>query len=236
MPEGVVQIAASRHVAWCACALLGIQRGSVATWELIDAAGQSLVRILQSHVDAVMPLAGVDVRLATSQIFESLAGVGTPTITLLLYRVLQHEELRNAPRRVLPDGTTTRPLLPLELCYLVTPWGVRPSNTPISDSLAAREEARLLGAILQCFYDHAEISRADLLEDPTRPVWETVDHAQLVLESLPVEDHYRIWDASSLAYRTSVTYRFRVIGLEPTVRDRSARVVEAELPVSPGVR
>lgn len=207
----------------------------MATWQLIESAGNTLVRIIKNHVDAVLPLAGVSVQLATTKLFDSLVTTSKPTITVFLYRVMEHSELRNAPRRVLPDGATTRPLLPLELCYLITPWGVRRDDTPLADSQAAQEEYRLLGVVLQALYDHSEISRAELVEDPTRPVWEPSDSAQLILESLPVEDHYRIWDASELAYRLSVTYRMRVVGLEPSRRDRAAPVVEAELPHRVGV-
>ena len=197
------------------------------TWQLIESTGQTLVRLLQTHVDAVLPLAGVQVQLATTKIFESLERTTRPTITLLLYRAMEHGELRNAPRRVFPDGSTTKPLLPLELCYLVTPWGVRRDDTPASDAQAAQEEHRLLGVVLQAFHDRAEIARADLVEDPARPVWEPEDGIQLLLESLPVEDHYRIWDSSELAYKLSVTYRARVLGLEPSRRDRDARVADA---------
>jgi hypothetical protein len=177
----------------------------VGTWQLIESTGLTLVRILQTHVDSVLPLADVQVQLATTKIFPSLETTTRPTITILLYRAVEHAELRNSPRRALADGTTTRPLLPLELCYLVTPWGVRRDDTAAADAQAAQEEYRLLGVILQAFYDHAEIARAELVEDPGRPVWEPADNLQLVLESLPVEDHNRIWDASELPYRGSAT-------------------------------
>jgi len=193
---------------------------------LIESTGLSLVRVLQTHVDAVIPLASVHVQLATTKIFRSLATTTRPTITILLYRTLEHAELRNAPRRTLDDGTTTRALLPLELCYLVTPWGVRQDDTATADASAAQDEHRLLGVTLQAFYDHATIARAQLVEDPARPVWEPEDSVQVVLESLPVEDHYRIWDSSELGYRMSLTYRVRVVGLEPSRPVRHPRVVE----------
>lgn len=203
-----------------------IAKTAVGTWQLIESTGQTLVALLRAHVDAVMPLAGVQVQLATTKIFRTLETTRHPMITLLLYRAMEHGEMRNAPRRTLADGSTTRSLLPLELCYLVTPWGVRADDSAVSDAQAAQEEYRLLGVILQAFYDHAEIARAELVEDPGRPVWEPDDSIQLVLESLPVEDHYRIWDSSELAYRLSLTYRVRVLGLEPTKRLRDGRVIE----------
>ncbi len=200
----------------------------MATWQFIESAGQSLVRILQRHVDAVLPLAGVRAQLATTRTFSALDGHTEPVITVLLYRVLEHAELRNAPPRVLADGTTTRPLLPLELCYLVTPWGVRRDESPASDALAAEEEHRLLGVILQAAYDHPEIGRAELFETAGASIWSPTDSLQLILESLPLEDHHRIWDSSELSYRLSVTYRLRVLGLEPSRRTRTSPVSEAD--------
>lgn len=206
------------------------------TWEIIESTGRSLVRVLQAHVDAVMPLAGVQVQLATTKIFKSLETTTRPTITVLLYRAMENAELRNAPRRTLADGSTTRALLPLELCYLVTPWGVRRDDTAVADAQAAQEEYRLLGVIMQAFYDHAELARADLVEEPGRPLWEPDDTIQLIFESLPVEDHYRIWDSSELAYRLSLTYRARVLGLEPSRRDRGPRVIESTFTSATGSR
>jgi hypothetical protein len=56
-----------------------------------------------------------------------------------------------------------------------------------------------------------------------------------VLESLPVEDHYRIWDSGELDYRVSLTYRVRVLGLEPTQKVNTPPVVEASFVYGPGM-
>jgi len=207
----------------------------VATWEVIESVGRTLVRILQTHVDTVLPLAGVKVQLATTKLFKQLETTTTPVITVFLYRAMENGEMRNSPRRSLSDGSTTRPFLPLELCYLVTPWGVRIADTSLADAQAAQEEHRLLGVALQAFYDHSEIGRAELVEDPALPIWESADSVQLILESLPVEDHYRIWDSGELDYRVSLTYRVRVLGLEPSRRDLSPPVLEADYSWQPGL-
>jgi hypothetical protein len=208
---------------------------AVATWELIESTGRTLVRLLKNHVDQVMPLAGVTVQLATTKLFRTLETTSTPTITVFLYRALENGEMRNGPRRPMPDGSTARALLPLELCYLITPWGVRRDDTPLADQQAAQEEHRLLGVALQAFYDHAEIARAELVEDAGQTVWAPVDSVQLVLETLPIEDHYRIWDSGELDYRVSLTYRVRVLGLEPSQSEIAARVVTSSTEWKPGL-
>lgn len=169
----------------------------------------------------------VTVTLATPESFGVLKAAGQPTITLFLYRCVENPELRNAPRRRLPDGRLVRQPLVLELCFLVTPWGVRSTNSGGTDATAPQEEHRRLGLIMQCFYDHAEVGRAELFDDVTTPVWQPTGTMQIVMESLPVEDHYRIWDAGEQSYRLSVTYRVRVLGLDPSQFQSNVPVVNA---------
>jgi hypothetical protein len=198
----------------------------MATWHLIERTGQTLVRLLRQRLTEV-GIGGVQVMTVSTASFEDLSSSSAPVITLLLYQVAQNAELRNAHKRTLPDGTRRRQPLGLELCYLVTPWGARASESAADDAVAAAEEARLLGLIMQTFYQKAELGTADLFEDPATPVWRAGDGLQIVLESLPVEDHYRIWDASELGYRLSVTYRVRVANLDPIDQVGEPPVVEA---------
>lgn len=208
----------------------------MATWQLIEHTSSTLVRILQNQVDQLLPSANVLVQAASPATFADLQATGRPALSLFLYRVIENAELRNAPRKRLPDGTTRRQPMVLELCYLLTPWGSRPNELPATDEQATLEEHRLLGLALQAFYDHAEIGRTELYEDPdpTKPrVWNPVDSIQLVLEALSIEEMYRIWDASELGYRLSAAYRARVLSLEsaevrggPPVLDANFQVMK----------
>jgi hypothetical protein len=176
------------------------------SWQLIERTGQTLVRLLEQRI-AEVGIGGVRVLNVSTGAYNDLATSSSPIISLMLYQVMENSELRNARKQVLPDGRLRRQPLGLELCYLVTPWGARASESVDDDALAASEEARLLGLILQTFYSKAELGTADLFEDPAVPVWRAGDGLQIVLESLSVEDHYRIWDSSELGYHLSVTYR-----------------------------
>src|SRR5262249_45588307 len=137
-----------------------------------------------------------------------------PQISIFLYQLAVNAPMRNGPRRVLPDGRTTRPLLPLELHYLITPWATDP-----------RDEARIVGRVLQNLYDHAEVGPAAL----QGASWSDDDSVQLVLETLSLEEHFRIWDTTDLSYRLSLTYMARVIGIEPTLALAQPPVVEARI-------
>lgn len=200
----------------------------MANWRAIRHAGLTLVDLLQHRVDS----AGltVTVQLATAQSFQQLAGSRTSTITVFLYRVTENAELRNAPRPRRADGSTTAAPMAVELCYLITPWGVRASDSAEADAAAAAEEAGLLGLIMQTLKARAELSRGELYEDPTRPdaVWGVTDTAQVIHETLSIEDQYRIWDASELPYRLSASYRMRVVGIDALDVERAPPVIDAE--------
>lgn len=175
-----------------------------------------------------MPGSTVDVKLATPHSFGTLKSVSKSTVSVFLYKVNEHAELRNSNQRRLPDGSYRRQPMVLELCYLVTTWGSRGNQPAVNDAAAALEEHKLLGVVMQGLYDHAEVSRAELYEDPTKPpVWGEQDSLQIILESLPIEDLYRIWDSSELAYQLSATYRIRVLSLDSLEVIRTQPVVDA---------
>ena len=153
-----------------------------------------------------------DIFLSTPDDFQ--AAPGQPTITVFLYRITLNPEMRNGPRRVLPDGRVTRPLLPVDLHFMVTAW-----------ARETRDELAIAGRILQVLYDRAELGSADLQGN----AWDRDDSVQLVLESLPIEDHYRVWDTTDVPYRLSLTYMARVIGIAPAEALRPAPVLEAQI-------
>ncbi len=141
------------------------------------------------------------IQVATPDEFESLRDPAHPNITVFLYRIGINPQMRNNPRRLLADGRLQRQPLPLELCFMITAW-----------AKDTRDELRIVGKILQILYERGELGASDLVGSS----WENDDTVQLILESLPLEDHYRIWDATEVPYRLSLTYMARVIGISAT--------------------
>lgn len=202
------------------------------SWQVIECASRTVLRTIEAQLSLVLPGNTVDVKLATPHSFPSLKNVSRSTVSVFLYRVSEHAELRNSPQRRLPDGTLRRQPLVLELSYLITTWGARGQDAAANDAAAAIEEHKLLGIVLQGLYDHAEVGRAELFEDPTKPpVWGERDNLQVMLETLPIEDLYRIWDSSELPYQLSATYRVRVLGLDSSEVLRAPRVVDASIQI-----
>lgn len=182
----------------------------MATADVVRDMSDTLVALLKGGLP---PLVNAnDIALSTPDDFD--VSPNQPTVTVFLYRVTVNAELRNGARRTLPDGRTTRPLLPVELHYLITAW-----------ARDTKGELQIMGRVLQILYDRAELGPADLQGTS----WERDDSVQLIFESLPMEDHYRVWDTTEVPYRLSLTYMARVIGIAPTEAVRHAPVIEARI-------
>jgi uncharacterized protein DUF4255 len=183
----------------------------VATADAVRDTGDSLVFLLRAGIPSLDP---AKITIATPDEFKSLRDPLKPNITVFLYRIAVNTQMRNNPRRMRSDGTIESTPLPLELSFLITAW-----------AKDTRDELKLIGRILQVLYDRRELGSADLVGTS----WDADDTVQLILESLPLEDHYRIWDANNIAYRLSLTYLARVIGLSSAEALMVAPVVDANL-------
>ena len=200
----------------------------MANWRVVENTGQTLVALIERRI-AQLLIPNVTVGLVTPAAFPALGRTADPFISLFLFQITGNPEMRNSPQPLRADGTYRRQSLPLELCYLITAWAVRDPDDVASDSLATAEEARLLGAVMQSFYDNAEVGRGDLVDTAAIPVWEPQDGLQIIMETLPVDQHYRIWDAAELGYHLSLVYRVRVASLDPVDEPPAPPVVEATL-------
>jgi len=168
---------------------------------------ETLAQMLQASLTGIVP--ANNVIIATPDNFRDLP---KPACTIFLYRVAVNPVMRNGPRVNIKPGETSRPLLPVDLSYLITPWGKIPED-----------EHQILGAALQTLYDHAELGRGDLLGAS----WLPDDTVQLVLETLSLEEHFCIWEPVQLPYRLSLTYMARIIGIAPSRTEAASPVVKA---------
>ena len=176
----------------------------------ISELGDTLVQLVQAALSGLAT--PPTVKVATPDSFKELEPNRTPTVTIFLYRVAVNPVMRNGPRPVLGNGRTTRPLLPVELGYLITPWAKEP-----------KDEHTVLGLILQGLYDRSELGPADLKGGS----WGPEDSVQILLESLSTDEHYRIWDTVDMPYRLSLTYLARIVGIEPAEQIAAPPIVRA---------
>jgi hypothetical protein len=187
----------------------------MATADVLRDATDSILTILRAGIPAAM-VDPARIVAATPDDFGDYVNPDHPALTLFLYRIAVNPQMRNEKRRTLPDGRVQRQPLPLELCYLITAW-----------ARDTADELLILGRVLQVLYECAELGPANLVG----AAWEPGEGVQLVLETLGLDDHYRIWDAANVPYRLSLTYMARVVGISPLPGPMRAPVLDAMLGV-----
>ena len=182
----------------------------MASVDAIAFLGDTIVAILQKELAGLVEPASV--LQSTPTEFKNFAPV-KPTVTLFLYHVAICGEMRNARSRSI--GGIQVPSLPLELRYLVTPWTQVPHDS-----------YRIIGAIAQVFYRHSVLNFGELLGSG----WAPDDTVEIILESVPVEEHYNIWEPTDIPYRLSLTYLARLVGIDADQPEAPPPVAAATFP------
>jgi hypothetical protein len=183
----------------------------MATADAIQSVGKTIVSILNDGLASFNLQNGV--YLSTPDDIKESPPASA--VTIFLYQVGICGELRNGPRRSGLNGAAGRPALPLELRFMITPWTKDPGDA-----------YKIIGAIARILYDHAILTFGELVGDD---VWAPDDTVEIVMESLPVEQHYDIWEPTELPYRLSLTYLARVIGIDSAISTSSAPVAVANI-------
>jgi hypothetical protein len=187
----------------------------MASTDAIALLGDTLTTLLQNGLTGlVLP---ANVTLSTPEDFKSLSPL-QPAVTVFLYQVGIAGELRNGARRNGPGGLALQPPLPLEARFLITPW-----------TQLTRDAYRIIGAIALHLYENAVLEFSQL----SGPGWAPDDTVELILESLPVDEHYDIWEPIDIPYRLSLTYLAKIVGIDPTRTGSAAPVVLADFPRAP---
>jgi hypothetical protein len=167
----------------------------MATHDVLADVGATLVSIIGAGVSSIVVPSNVT--LKTTDEMRQFSPPG-PAVTIFLYHIGTSAEMRNAP----PPLGFSRPRLPLDLRYLVTPWA--------TDAGTAHQ---ICGHVLRTLYDHASLVAGDLKGTS----WSPDDTLQILLESIPVSEHHHIWEPADIPYKLSLSYLVRVVGLDSSV-------------------
>jgi hypothetical protein len=108
--------------------------------------------------------------------------------------------------------------LPLRLHYLITPF------VQAGQANSAELEQRILGKVMQTFHDHARFRGADLQGD----IAGSTQEFQVSLETLPLEDIARVWNALNAPYQLSVSYEVAIVYVDSEIVESVAPVRIAE--------
>ncbi|MEB3260925.1 MAG: DUF4255 domain-containing protein [Cyanobacteriota bacterium] len=182
----------------------------MATFDAIAFLGDTLIAVLQKGLAGLVDPANV--LQSTPADYKEFAPV-KPAVTLFLYHISVYGEMRNARPTSLQASRV--PPLPLELRYLITPWTQKP-----------RDSHRIAGAIAQTLYQQTRLGFSQLIGTG----WAPDDSVEILLESVPVSEHYEIWEPTDLPYRLSLTYLARLVAIDATPSEAAPPVLLAALP------
>lgn len=182
----------------------------------VAAVGRSLERLLSARFEEEEPVESRTTRAVVIRTEDLRApaggtpqGVPSHAVTIYLYRVDLNQTMRAAWSGVgSQDGRT---YLPLDLHYLLTPWGDN-----------AEFEHRILGRAMECL-EATPVLTGPLLH--ASGGWAPGESVQLSVEEMSTEALLRVFDCLPTDYKLSVPYVARVVRLE----SREARP-------APGVR
>ena len=189
----------------------------------IAAAGKSIEMLLNACFEDLQPLdpplpappgKKTRARLVRTADFEPgniEANIGTPALSIFLYRVDFNKVMRAAWSGT--SGNDGRSHLGLDLHYLITPWGDN-----------AEDEHRILGRAMQCL-ECTPILGGPLLHSSGD--WGADESMQVVLEEVSNEAVMRMFDSLPTDYRLSVPYIARVMRLDGRVAAPEGPVITA---------
>jgi hypothetical protein len=144
----------------------------------------------------------------------------TDAFTLCLWRVGINGNPRARAPRLLPSGLRTRPSLPVDLYYLVTPW---------ADDV--EKQQRMLGWAMRLLEDMTLLPAAELNRHlDQREVFRPEEGVELICDPLPLPDWISLWDKLRPRLQVSASYLARAVLLDSDLElGEFPRVQEREL-------
>lgn len=173
----------------------------MADYTAIYSVGNSLAQYLGNSFPPALKQQHPNVKfqlVASSQIAEEDQTNLDQVVTIFLHRITINENFRSATQIL--DEQNKKPVLFLDLHYLITYWGTDP-----------QAEQTILG------WTMLQLQSTPILDNsiltPSN-VWDPSESIQLVPADLSLEDILRIWDALGPKYRLSVSYIARVVRID----------------------
>lgn len=141
---------------------------------------------------------------------QSPHGLAENQLSVFLYRIVEDAQMKNQPPGYGNGGRVRKAPLTLDLHYMITPhFKVRSTSDQV------------LGKVLSILYDNPFLYLGDLRGRENAPR----EEVRLVLNSLPLDELTRIWEAIQESYQLSVCYIARVAILDSTEEQYTAPVL-----------
>ena len=172
----------------------------MATYQAIAAISSAIVTALKDASPG-SPFEGMSFDIYGTKQFEKPMDEG---VSLFLFR-LGSGSRRNLPLRVGRNGDTYRPLIAVDLHYLVTAWGKTPAK-----------QQMLLGWSLSQLAGLSAIP-AFMLNNFSPDVFQPQDTVELIFDPLSLQDIANLWEPLKSNYQASATYVARMVVIESVV-------------------
>ncbi|HWA72755.1 MAG TPA: DUF4255 domain-containing protein [Polyangiaceae bacterium] len=189
----------------------------MAGYRVIRDVGESLVKYLYTAMStdpqssAIIDSEDKISQLSPKEIKDANADT---TLSVYLYRVVENPFTKNQfPIGGAGSGSRLPPLS-LDLNYMITPLMKEPADRQI-----------VLGKVMQLLYDGALLEGANLVP----PLSGLDEPVRLVLNSVPLEEITKVWQAMELDYKLSVCYVARVTFIDSERVKNVERVVRRTL-------
>ena len=126
----------------------------------------------------------------------------SPHLSVFLYQIAENPHLKNQQLQKIDHKRLQYPPLPLNLFYLLT-----------AHAQNHESEQRILGRVMQIFYDHSSISGSLLQGDLAG----TFEQLEMVLHPLAIDDMNKLWNMfGNKAYKLSIMYMVSTAMLDST--------------------
>ena len=173
----------------------------MATYRAISAVSDAIVHLLESQYSPENfdgNLLQFKVYLTRDFINPMDAGV-----SVFLYRIYPNSSHRTPEGRIGPDGRRQRPMLCLDLHFLITAWA---KDASLQHAIAAW--------MMRILEDTPSLP-SGLLNHRFANTFKSDENVQLVLAELTTEELFRIWEVIvNNAYQISIPYAARPIRIE----------------------
>lgn len=192
----------------------------MATSRIVRHVTQALIRILESDL-TVGPDPLIDAGNIRAAPPENIELIGTSTLLVFLYQVVESPFLKNTGPKVsgLPPISRSDALA-VDLYYLLIP------GAPLSSYIDTYD---ILGAAMRSLHDHGIFTLGDWV------LTDQLDSAELPLQfrvdfnRLDTADLIRIWEAVHNPYRLSVSYVVRTVQIDSQLTESKQLVTERQL-------
>lgn len=163
---------------------------------------------------------GAEIKILQAGDLGGSASPQSEGISIYLYLVTANSSRRNLPPHLSAAGKRTRPPLPLDLHFLITPW-----------SINAETQLSLLGWAMRTLEDTPIIPASYLNYDfPGIEVFHPDETVELVFNPLSIQDNAPLWeDLHQVKIMPSVTYVARLVPIESEVEISEAGLVQTRV-------